>query len=586
MIAALQRQLVAVLAADVAGYVRLMEAREEETHGRLMRLMHAVVLPVIADHRGRLVKHTGDGFLAAFDSTLDATDCALAIQAASARANAAEPAAPPLLFRMGLNVADAIIEPHDIFGGGVNLAARLQQSAEPGGLVVSATAAAMLRGREYILLADLGELALKHMERPARAFAVHARGEVPPPPSLLPPLPDDRPSIAVLPFRSHPTDPEGAFFAEGIIEGIIHVLAGIEALFVLSRASTLSYAGAPQDPHRVGQDLGVRYVLQGSVYRAGTRLRIATELCDTATGRVIRADRHDGIATDVFDLQDRMAAQVVADIAPTVHERELARALRKRPDSLTAYDLVLQALDLLYRLERESFPRARGLLQQAIALDPGYAPAWSHAATWHMFNIGQGWSLSREEDFAEAARCADAAIERDGNDATALAIRGHMLSFTRRDYVAAMHCLDRAIAVGPSCAMAWTLGSATCGYLDDGARAVERAERALQLAPFSPFAFFGEHMLSQAHYVSGNFDAAAAWGRRAAARNPNLTSNLRTLAAALAAKGELDEARWIAKRVLAIEPEFRLSRFAARTPFIPAVLERHLPRLRAAGLPD
>ena len=584
---ALQRRLVAVLAADVAGYARLMETREEETHGRLMRFMHTVVEPAIADHRGRLVKNTGDGFLAAFDNAVDAAECALAIQTACARANRAEPEAPSLLFRMGLNVTDAIVEPHDIFGSGVNLAARLQQSAEPGGLVVSAVAAAALHGRQGILLADLGELTLKNMARPAHAFAVRAVGEIPAPPApQLPPLPDDRPSIAVLPFRSYPADADGAYFAEGIIEGIIHVLSGIQALFVLSRSSTLSYAGLPQDPRKIGQDLGVQYVLQGSVHRVGTRLRVAAELCDTTAGAVVRTVHHDGIATDIFELQDRMAAQVVADIAPAVQERELKRAMRKHPSSMTAYELVLQAIDLQYRLDRTSFPRARGLLQQAMALDPGYGPAYSHAATWHMFSIGQGWSQDLHADVAEAARCASAAIERDGKDATALAIHGHMLSFTCRDRLGAMVFLDRAIAAGPSCAMAWALGSATLGYLGEGAKAVERAQRALQLSPLDPFAFFSEHMLSQAYYVSGDYENAVLWGRRSLARNRLLTSNLRTLAASLVAQGEIEEARRMADRVLEIQPDFRLSRFAARTPFRPEILAQHLPRLRTAGLPD
>lgn len=581
----LRRRLIAVLSADVAGYTGLMEADEVGTHTRLMRLDAAVVRPCIADRGGRIVKHTGDGFLAAFDSVLDAADCALSIQENTARAATTDGGAP-LLFRMGLNLADAIVEPHDIFGEGVNLAARLQQSAEPGGLVVSAAAADQLRGRSGLEFADLGTLMLKNLQRVVRAFAVRSRLGTLLPAGVAQRPPDDRPSIAVLPFRLAPEDTEGAWFAEGVIEGIIHTLAGIDGLFVISRGTSLAYAGGTGDPRAIGQELGVRYMLTGSVRRAGSRLRILTELVEPATGSVIRSDRHEGAVTDLFDMQDRIAAEVVAAIAPSVRDRELQRAKRKHPDSMTGYDLVLQGLDVLYRLDRESFDRARGLLQQAMAYDPGYAPAYSHAATWHMFRIGQGWSQRRDDDVAEAARCAGAALQRDPSDAVALSIHGHMLSFTKREYQAARHFLDRAIAVGPNCHMAWALSSATAGYLCEGERAVQHAEQALRLSPRDPFAFFAEHMLSQAHYVAGDWTQAVTWGRRAAARNGLLTSNLRTLAAALVQGGAIEEARAVAHRMLAIDPTFSLTSFAAQSPMQPDQLHLHVPRLRAAGLPD
>jgi adenylate cyclase len=383
-----------------------------------------------------------------------------------------------------------------------------------------------------------------------------------------------------------PADNHDTWFAEGIIEGIIHVLSGIENLFVIGRGTSLAYAGRDIDPRAVRRDLGVRYVLSGSVRRADERLRIATELVDAATGNVIRSDRHAGDVADLFDMQDSIARDVVSTIAPAVRDRELARALRMHPDNMTGYDLLLQALDLMSRLKREDFDRARGLLQQAMASDPGYAPAYSHAATWHTYRIGQGWSTSFENDAREAARCAIAAIERDRNDAVGLAIHGQVLSFTRRDYEGARYFLDRAITVGPSCSLAWALSSTTYGWVGDGKRAVEHAQRALQLSPLDPFAFFTEHMLSQGHYISGDYEEAVVWGRRAAARNGMLTSNLRTLAASLVAAGDLDAAGEIARRVLEIEPGFTLQKFAARTPIKPEILQFHIPRLRAAGLPD
>ncbi len=585
MTSPLRRELVVILAADVAGYAALMEAAEEATHARLTRLLSAVVEPAVAEHRGRIFKPSGDGFLAAFESAVDAVNCALHIQENLARA-ASEPEALPILLRIGIHLADVIIELGDIFGDGVNLAARLQASAEPGGIVVSADVAEQLPTRPEIRLADLGVLALKHIRRPVRAFSVAARAGTPVLAALPHALPDNRPSIAVLPFRLQHPDDEGAWFAEGVVEGIIHVLSGIGDLFVIGRGTSRAYVGRDADPRLVGRELGVRYVLGGSLWRVGGRLRISTELADAASGAVISSARHDGVVTDLFDMQDRIAGEVVASIAPAVREQELTRAMRKHPDSMTGYDLVLQALDLLYRLEREPFDRARGLLQQAMAHDPGYAPAYSHAATWHTFRIGQGWSPNMEDDSAEAARCALAALERDRNDAVALAIHGQVLSYTRRDYDAALHFLDRAVTVGPSCHLAWAYSSATRGWLGDGPRAVEHARRALRLSPRDPFAFFMEHMLSQAYYVSGDYREAVAWGRRAAARNGMLTSNLRTLAASLAALGDAEGAREVARRLLAVEPGFRLGSFAARTPMRREVLEQLIPRLRAAGLPD
>jgi class 3 adenylate cyclase/TolB-like protein/Tfp pilus assembly protein PilF len=579
-----QRKLVAVLAADVAGYTSMMEVAEEETHLRLMGLLSDVIEPAVASHRGRIVKSTGDGFLAAFEGPTEAVDCAIRIQTLVAEAAMSD--ATPMLFRMGINLTEAIIEPHDIFGEGVNLAARLQASAEPGGIVVTTAIAERLQNRHVLKLADLGELKLKNLRRKVRAFGISAPAAVKLHAVPYATLPDNRPSIIVLPFRLEPGNAQEKWFSEGIIEGIIHILSGIQNLFVISRGTSLAYAGQTVDPRAIGVQLGVRYALSGIVRRTRDRLRVFTELADASTGKVLRTDRRDSALGDLFEMQDEIATEVVNAIAPAVHNEELARAMRKPPDNLTAYDLLLQALDVLYQLRLETFDRSRGLLQQAMAHDPGYAPAYSHAATWHMFRIGQGWTTNSAVDAEEAARCAAAALDRDPNDAVALAIHGQMLSFTQHDYEQALHFLDRAITVGPSCHMAWTLSSTTAGWIGDGERAVAHATRAMQLSPFDPFAFFAEHMLSQGHYVRGDFEQAIAWGRRAASHNGMLTSNLRTLAAALVAHGDIDAARDIARRILVLDPDFRLKTFAARSAMSRSVLEIYLPRLRAAGLPE
>ena len=577
-----RRKLVAVLAADVAGYSRLMEADEERTYARLVRLRARIIAPTVARHHGRVVKSTGDGFFAAFDSARDAARCALALQKAVGKAAANDPPADRILFRMGLHVAEAIIEQDDIYGDGVNIAARLQTHAEPGGLVVSGTVIEQVGDQLPAQAVDIGDLFLRNLRRPVRAYALRGKGTSAA--LLTSSLFQDLPSIAVLPFRQGQNG-EASYFVDGIIEGIIHVLAGIKELFVISHGSALAYAGMPVDSRQVGRELRVRYVLQGSVRRLCNRLRIQTELISAETGAVIRTDQFHGDMADLFALQDRISTQVVATIAPEVQEQELLRAARKHPDNMTAYDLLLQALHQFYRLDQESFARAGSLLQRSISLDPGYAPARSYAALWHLLRIAQGWSAAPDADRVEMARQSAAAVERDGQDALALAIRGNALSWMR-EHDAAMLVLDRAVTVGPSNAIAWTMGSFTCGFLGNGPEATRRGERGVLLSPLSPFAFFHQHALSQAHYITGNFDGAIAEGQRAAAQCGKLTSNLRTLAAALIAVGRLEEAREIALRQLAIEPGFRLTTFSARTPLPEAIRDSFVERLRAAGLPD
>jgi adenylate cyclase len=581
------RRLVAVMAADVVGYSRLTESHEEYTHRWLMRLRAEVLDPGVSAHRGQLVKNTGDGFLAMFDSAHDATQCALAVQRAVADLTAQEPADMRVSFRMAVNVADAIIEKDDIYGGGVNVAARLQAYAEPGGVVVSGAVAEQIASDLGVGAIDLGELQLRSLARPIRVFALRVQ------PARPPRLVGDafagsepRPSIAVLPFRKHQTDPEEGYFADGIVDDIIHTLAALKELFVISRGSTLGYGGSNIDVRAIGRELGVRYILYGSVRRAGPRLRIGTELSDAESGVVTRADQYEGMLADLFELQQRISINVLKTIAPHVRERELMRAMRKHPQNMTAYDFVLQALDVLYRMDFESFSRARGLLQQAISHDPGYAPAYTYTAYWYVFRVGEIGSPDPDADAAAGAHYAAAAIERDGNDALALAIYGHVQSFLLREYSKAMSFLDRALAAGPNSAMAWSMSSATCGYLGDGATAVQRAEQGLRLSPLDAQLFWHEGMLAQAHYINGDYEQAAGWGRSAVERNPSIRFTMRTLIASLAALGKTEEAAEVVRHMLRVQPDFRLGPYAKRCPFQGSILETWIARLRSAGLPD
>jgi tetratricopeptide (TPR) repeat protein len=355
---------------------------------------------------------------------------------------------------------------------------------------------------------------------------------------------------------------------------------------VVSRGSTLGYGGTILDVRAIGSELGVRYVLYGGVRRSGGRLHISTELSDAETGTVIRADQYEGSLSNLFELHASIAVNVVRTIAPHVQERELVRAMRKQPRNLNAYDLVLQALDHLYRIDFESFSRARGLLQQAIAYDPGYAPAYAYTAYWYIFRVGETASPDPESDAASAMAHAEAALERDGSDPLSLAICGHVQAFLRKDYRKALSTLDQAIAAGPSSAMAWTMSSCTRGYVGDGPTAVQHAEQGVRLSPLDARLFWHEGVLAQAHYVNGNYEQALEWGRSVFERNGSKQFNLRTMIATLVALGRLDEAEQTAQYLLRLQPDFRLGSYAKRCPFPSPILDAWLSRLRSAGLPE
>ena len=581
------RRLAAILAADVVGYTRLMEAHEEDTHVRLMRLRSEVLDPGVTAQHGRIVKNTGDGFLATFDTARDATRCALLLQQAVAAHTAEVPADQRISFRMGLNAADIILEKDDVYGDGVNIAARLQSYAPSGGIVVSGAVAEQLGEDLNVNVIDLGDLHLRNIGRPVRVYALQPPVQ---PAKLVGEAAagsEARPSIAVLPFRMNLASPDQVYFADGIVYDIIRGLAALKELFVVSRGTALGVGGRTIDVRQIGRQLGVRYVLYGSVQRTSTMLRIGTELSDAESGEVISSDQYEGDPGDLFSLQDRIAVSVVRKIAPQVRERELMRAMRKHPQNLTAYDLVLQALDLLYRMDYDSFSKARGLLEQAISHDPSYSLAYSYVALWYVFRIGEIGSPDPDGDAAAGARYATEAIERGGDDdGFALAVSGHVLSFLLHDFHRGSAVLERAIAASPSSAMAWSMASATSGFLGDGPTAVRQAEQGVRLSPLDARSFWHEGFLGQAHYLNGDFEQALEWARSSVSRNGLIRFTQRLLIATLSALGRRDEAAEAARRYLQTEPDFHLSSYKKRCPFRGAVLETWLGRLRSAGLPD
>jgi TolB-like protein len=405
-----------------------------------------------------------------------------------------------------------------------------------------------------------------------------APGQLEPPPG--------RPSIAVLPFHVHGEGETQTYFGDGVVEDIIGALASLREVFVISRSSTLRYRGAGADVRTVGREVGVGYVLSGSVRRSGDRLRVSAEVAETGRGTVVWASHFDGISDDLFALQDQIASRVVSTIAPQVREAELRRALRKRPDSMEAYDCVLRGMAQRYHLNLEDFADARTWLERAIALDPGYAAPYALLADWHSIRVNQGWSTDPTADNAEVIRLATAAFERDSFDAMALALCGHVKSLLLHEFDDAIALFDRAISASPSSAIAWTRSSPTFSYIGDAREAIRRAEQGLRLSPFDLHIFFAHAILGLALYVAAEHEEGIRWGRKAREENPRWTANLRFLAVNLAAAGHLDEAREVGRALLAVEPGFRVGRFIEGYALRDPVRARFGDHLRQAGLPD
>jgi adenylate cyclase len=577
-----------ILAADVEGYVRLTDAAEEETHTRLRQLRVGIVNPAIVSYRGQIIKNTGDGFLAAFDSATDAVRCALDLQTEIIESERLQSPDRRISFRMGLNAGTVIVETEDIYGADVNIAVRLEQISQPGNIVISGTLLEQVRSKLDLRPRDLGSIRLKHIARSIRAYSVQPQIAAQMPASLRPCRAKraKTPAIAILPFQTESPDTNDSYFAEGIIDGIILALGSIRNLLVISRTSTLSYRNCDVDVQKVGEALGVRYVLTGNVRRSGNALRINSQLTDTATAAVIWADRYDGDMSELFDLQDRIATRIVWSVAPHVRETELKRALRKRPENMNAYDLVMQGIDLLYRMNFTDLARAGTLLQNAIDADPNYATAYAYAALWRVHWIVQGWSSDLAADSIEADKLAACAVERDAADGFALAIYGHVKSLLLHEHMTGMSLFDRALAVAPSNAMAWTLSSGVYSYIGNSASAISRAEHGLRLSPVDTQSFFYLSFLTLAHYVNGTYDEAIIWGYKGLGLNPRLCANLRWLCASLVGVGKLDEARHIGRRLVEVQPHFRIAKYAQVCPLADRIRTPFLDRLSVAGLPE
>ena len=544
------RRLAAILAADVAGYSRLIEADEEGTLGRLRALRTEVIDPKIAAHRGRIVKTTGDGLLVEFASVVDALRCAAEIQATMAESNAGSPTDRRIELRIGINVGDIVVEDGDIFGDGVNVAARLEGLGEPGGICVSTRVQEDAAGKLDLVFEDIGEQQLKNIARPVRVYRVRGPNAAKDPSASVPPalsLPD-KPSIAVLPFANMSGDPEQEYFADGMVEEIITALSRIRWLFVIARNSSFTYKGQAVDVKQVGRELGVRYVLEGSVRKGSGHVRITAQLIDATTATHLWADRFDGSLEDVFDLQHKVASSVAGVIKPALRAAEIQRSSHRPTQDLTAYDLYLRALPEAASFEKDRLRRALEFLGQAIERDLRYGPALALAALCHHRLYGAG---DVEMHRGSAVDLARRALQAEPEDPEVIAVAAFVLGVLGEDGDVPISLVDRALALNPSFGLGWYWSGVLriiAGYPD---LALEHFETFLRLSPRERHS---AHLtgIGMALFMKRRFEDAAAKLLGSLERVPNFTVSLRFLAACYAHMDRLEEAREIIERLRGI----------------------------------
>jgi TolB-like protein/class 3 adenylate cyclase/Flp pilus assembly protein TadD len=581
-----QRKLAAILAADVAGYSRLMGRDESGTLARLKEHHSERLEPALGRNRGRLVKLTGDGVLAEFGSAVDALRAAIELQQAVADANRDQPADTRIVFRIGLHLGDVIVDDDDLYGDGVNIAARLEGQAPAGGIVVSGAVHDSVAGKLKAALHDLGALTLKNIERAVPAYRVEWTAADWPAQGSATTTAADKPAIAVLPFHNMSGDAEQDYFADGVTEDTIAALSRFRELLVLSRGATFVFRDRNPDTRRIARQLRARYVLSGSVRKAGNRLRVTAELTDAESGGQIWADRYDRDLADFFDLQDELSRTVAAVVHPAIRGAEIARARRKPPASLSAHDLYLRALPHMWASTREDIPKAIDLLRRSLALDAASAPALAALSFCLSLGPAMGAMAPSPEIVSEAMETARKAVETDANDAFAQAIYATSLCHIVDDYEQGRLHADEAVRLNPGSAFAWGSRGTASHMSGDFGGAVESLERAIALSPEDNMLAQWMSGLALAHFALGSYDSGIGWARRAVQHNPSFGTAHRLLAANLVAAGRLEEAREVTRKRDAVQRttlrEIRgmaLIRHAG-------VMNRYIEAQRAVGVPD
>ena len=585
-----ERKLAAIFAGDVAGYSRLMGVDEEGTLHQLKAHRKELVDPKITEHRGHIVKTTGDGMLVEFVSVVDAVRCAVDIQRGMAERNVDVPADRRVEFRVGINVGDIISDDSDIYGDGVNVAARLEALAEPGGILVSRNVHDQVRDKLSFGFEDLGEQSVKNIARPIGVHRVSlaesvtetaVKSKAAAKPELAA---SQRPSIAVLPFANMSGDPEQEYFADGISEDIITGLSKLRWFFVIARNSSFIYKGKAVDMKHVARELGVRYVLEGSVRKGGNRVRITAQLIDASTGNHIWADRYDGDLTDVFALQDEITKKVVAAIEPKLLEAEGIRSQSRSPENLGAWDMVIQANSLFWRLTKAEGDAAIAILKQAVERYPDYAPAQSMLAFMMLVSGYVGWTVGeREAQVKQAAALATRAAKLDDSDPWAYFALGYV-AYTMRRTDEAIEEFQRAIDLNPNFAAAHSYLSLALALAGQSDQAIAHAEQAIRMSPHDPQNAICFTALAAAHYQAGRYGEAVNFGRKAVQQRSGWAPGHRIFCASLAQAGQIEEARAALDHLKELHSDISIAWIEKHVPYTAGPMAKFLEGMRKAGL--
>jgi adenylate cyclase len=565
----INRRLAAILAADVVGYSRLMGADEAGTLAALKRHREAIFDPAVAAHNGRIVKLIGDGVIAEFGSVVDAVNCALSVQRSSVTAPDQSASQPIIVLRIGINLGDVIIEGDDIYGDGVNIAARLEPLAEPGGVCVSSIVTESVGNRIDVRFQDAGDISVKNIDRPIRVWKWHPSATTPTAArsNAAKPQPNGATaSIAVLPFTNMSGDPEQEYFSDGISEDIITDLSKIAGLMVIARNSSFAFKVRSVDVRTIGRDLGVRAVLEGSIRRAGNRVRITAQLIDAGTGAHLWADRYDRDLTDIFAVQDDVTRRIVDALKVTLSPTENARLTDTETTNIVAYDCFLRGRELVLgsTKNREAFEQSKASFMRAIELDPNYAQAYAGLAFAYMLDYQNRWSEDPDGSLSLSRHYAEQAIEKNPKEPLPRVVAAIVAS-SGRDLDRATSEAQIALSLNPNYAMAYNVIGAIRSFSGQPLEAIPMIERAMRLDPAQSEQYL--HFLGMAYLLAGKYETAATHFRERIRLVPGTDFSRAPFASALGHLGEIDEARRIWRELMEINPKYSFSEHFGRLPF-------------------
>ena len=579
----MERRLAAIFTADVAGYSRLVGADEEGTIDRLSAHRRELIEPKIAEHQGRLVKTTGDGVLAEFASPVKAVRCAIDVQHGMAARNVDIPEGSRIEFRIGINLGDVVVDDDDIYGDGVNIAARLENIAEPGSVFISRAVRDFVTDTAELVLEDLGERELKNIAKPVQVFRIAAPAQAVAASQAPAPAVPQKPSIAVLPFTNMSGDAEQEYFSDGMTEDLITDLSKISALFVIARNSSFAYKGRLVKVQEIGRDLGVRFVLEGSIRKSGNRVRITAQLIDAESGGHLWAERFDRDLTDIFATQDEVVEKIVRALAVTLTQGEEKRLGRRGTANVAAYEAVLRARELLGGATRETVAQARAMYQRAIELDASYAVPHAGLAATAVSNYVSDWADDPGAELDQAERWARRALELDESEPFAHMALGHVLLW-RRDHDGALAEFRSMIALDPNFAQGHSATGLALMYAGRAAEALEAFALSKRLDPHYPSIVL--HYLAQANFSLGNYGTAAKQLLERIARTPGTDLSRMMLAACYGHLGRVEEARAAWAELLKVNPDFSLEQRKRVLPYKdPRDFARIADGLAKAGLP-